>query len=308
MRYWPRARIVSLSFPTRQRLQRSLMLVFFVCAGLLFLSDRARLGLLTQTRIVLSDVLSVPLSGLGRGLGAVSAQLKDWRGYFALNAINQDLKTEVDALSGWRLRAKQLESENSVLRGLLNAPALSLEAVATGRVFVDQSGGFARSLLVNVGRRDGILIKQAAITRHGLVGQVVAVGERSARILLVTDVNSRIPVIVGPARHRAIFSGRNAHAGLLIYLDPEAQVSVGDEVVTSGYGGLFPPGIPVGLVTAAASSLERQGQAVVLPYMAHENLELVRLVGFPPIDIPPPAQLSAPRHGAPAASPVAQNP
>ena len=108
---------------------------------------------------------------------------------------------------------------------------------------------FVRSLLVLAGKSDGVIKGQAAVTGQGLVGRVTAVGERASRVLLVTDINSRIPVRVDRTRERAVLAGNNSSSPSLIYLPPETGVQVGDRIVTSGHGGVFPKGIPVGIVT-----------------------------------------------------------
>ena len=96
---------------------------------------------------------------------------------------------------------------------------------------------------------------------NGLIGRVAEVGYRSSRILLVTDLNSRIPVLVGESRERAILTGDNS-----------------DLVVTSGHGGAFPAGLPVGKVIVTGE--EGSAELRVQPFLAPDRLEFVRLMDF----------------------------
>ena len=134
---------------------------------------------------------------------------------------------------------------------------------------------FLRSVLVNVGGRDGVRKGLAVIDNRGLIGRVAEVGAWSARILLVTDLNSRIPVLVGDGRERAIMAGDNSDQPLLAYLPAERSVVPGDLVITSGHGGAFPAGLPVGVVIRDAKR-----QLRVQPFLSPDRLEFVRLMDF----------------------------
>ena len=146
--------------------------------------------------------------------------------------------------------ARKLKVENRNLRNLLNFPVDPAAGFITARVIADTGGAFANSVVINVGNKSGVLKGQPTITGEGLVGRVTDVGKRSSRVLLITDLNSRIPVVIQSSQARAILAGDNSYQPRLIYLSPGALVSQGDRIVTSGHGGAFPPGIPVGLVAS----------------------------------------------------------
>jgi len=101
------------------------------------------------------------------------------------------------------------------------------------------------------------------------------VGSRSSRVLLLTDINAKIPVLIDPTRTRAIMAGTNKAQPKLTWLPPGAVVSVGDSIVTSGHAGVFPPGLRVGQVVAVG-----EGGLVVQPYADLSRLEYVRLLNF----------------------------
>ena len=116
------------------------------------------------------------------------------------------------------------------------------------------------------------------------------VGNDAARVLLLTDMNSNVPVVLERGRERAIAAGDNSGRLRLLFLAPAAQPQIGDRIVTSGHGGVFPPGIPVGAVVGF-----RDGVALVQPFVEAARLEYVRLVdyglgGILPQPAPPPAR------------------
>jgi rod shape-determining protein MreC len=133
---------------------------------------------------------------------------------------------------------------------------------------------------------------QPAITGDGLIGRVTEVGERSARVLLLTDLNSRVPIYVERTRARAVMVGNNSDQMLLNYLLPGADIVVGDRIVTSGQGGIFPPGLPVGVVTA-----NNNGTIRVQPFVDWETMEYLRLVDYELSDLLLPLDTTDPRHG-----------
>jgi len=113
------------------------------------------------------------------------------------------------------------------------------------------------------------------VTGDGLVGRVAGVGTRSTRVILITDLNSHIPVLVERTRTRAILAGDNSEVLRLIRLPPGAEVSPGDRVVTSGHGDAFPPGLPVGVVASVGDA-----GIGVQPFVERSRLEYVRVVDF----------------------------
>jgi rod shape-determining protein MreC len=139
----------------------------------------------------------------------------------------------------------------------------------------DSGGAFAQSILIAAGSRDGVAKGQAAMTSEGLVGRVTQAGYRSARVLLITDINSRIPVRVGEAGDRAILAGDNSSRPKLIYLGVKSAVAPGDRIVTSGDAGAFPPGLPVGRVVATDDST-----AVIETFVSRERLQYVEVLDF----------------------------
>jgi rod shape-determining protein MreC len=182
-----------------------------------------------------------PITGLAR-------IFEDFQSYAGLFEQNQELRRELQQMRAWREAALQLEQENARLLDL-NRVQLDPELTfVTGLVLADSGSPFRRSVLINVGARDGILDGWATMDGLGLVGRVSGVGERTSRVLLVTDSNSRLPVTIQPSGQQALLIGDNSQTPLLDFIEAREDVSPGDRIVTSGDGGLFPPGLLVGQV------------------------------------------------------------
>ncbi len=196
----------------------------------------------------------------------------------ALRAENARLRAENRRLLAWRARAVQLEVENRSLRRMLAMPVLELAPRRTvARVVADSGSSFVRTVLLDAGRDRGIRPGMAVVNEQGLVGRVIAVGARSARVILLTDFDSRIPVVVGSSGDRALLEGDNTPWPKLRFLPLNPRFRLGDEVLTSGSGGLLPPGLAVGRVTAV-----RDHEVVVTPHVDWTRLDHVAVLDYRP--------------------------
>ena len=174
--------------------------------------------------------------------------LDAFQSYASLYEQNQELRRELQQMKAWKEAALQLEQQNARLLELNSVRLDPSLTHVTGVVLVDSGSPFRQSVLLNVGARDGIRDGWAAMDGIGLVGRISGVGERTSRVILLTDSNSRIPVVVQPSGQRALLSGDNTPGPLLEFLDKADLVQPGDQVITSGDGGVFPPGLLVGQV------------------------------------------------------------
>jgi rod shape-determining protein MreC len=146
----------------------------------------------------------------------------------------------------------------------------------TGDVIADSGGPFSQSALVNVGSRDGVIDGSAAVDGRGLVGRVVGVGENAARLLLLTDFSSRVPVVIQPSGKRAILVGDGTAAPRLDFVEGGDAIGAGDLLETSGDGGVFPPNLPVGRAILSGSTWRA---ALAADYA---RMEFVRLLRYRP--------------------------
>ncbi len=271
----PSGPVSHITTPIRAWVQRFAFLFLVVAAFALMLLGKADTVLVERARTAVTDAVAPLLELVARPVGTLGEMIDSIEEMMDLRAENETLKRENDRLRNWQTVARRLEAENAALREMTKMiPDAGLRFV-TARVIGDPGGAFARSVLVNAGARDGVEKGQAAITSVGLAGRVAQVGVRSSRILLLTDINSRIPVLVGAGRDRAILAGDNTNQPKLLYLAPSTEVNPGDHVVTSGHGGVFPPGLPVGVVTQASETAKR-----VQPFVDWAHMEFLRLADY----------------------------
>jgi rod shape-determining protein MreC len=196
------------------------------------------------------------------------------RSYVGMAEEIDRLKAENEQLKQWQWRAKLLERNVTHLRSLLNAvdePALHY---ITGNVIADARGPFLHSALINLGRDNGVRIGYAVINGDGLVGRMVDAGASVSRVLLLNDLNSHIPVLVGPRAVRAVASGDNGAELRLDFLPEGVKLHAGDEVYTSGSDGVLPRGLRVGVVAGSEGSLK------VRPYAELGSLDVVSVLFF----------------------------
>ena len=249
-------------------------LLVIMAAVLLFLST-FQPQTLSGLRVGAADAFSPALNIISAPMQKAAIFVRDVTGLAEIQAENARLVQENIKLREWYQTALLFEAENKSLRELMNVKVEPGHTYITARILSDSSSSFAKSLLVSAGTEDGVRPGQAVIAGDGLIGRVIEAGTRSARVLLITDMNSRVPVLIEDSRQQAIFSGQNTHSGTLIHLPPESKVSEGARLITSGVGGVFPVGLPVGLVSAVGEKI------VVEPFADFNRLMHVRIVNRP---------------------------
>jgi rod shape-determining protein MreC len=217
------------------------------------------------------NVALVPLTPVRRLVSRVTA-------YTGLYAELDRLKEENQRMKGWEWKARELERKYSQLGKLAHVvDEPGLEHVGA-RIVADSRGPFARSVMVNLGRDQALKPGFPVISADGLIGRVNETGRGASRILLLTDINSRIPVFIGRNSVRALMVGDNAASPKLTYAANNGGtgggIEVGDEVSTSGVGGLFPRGLRIGTVA------DHGGKLVVIPHARLDELDFVSVLLF----------------------------
>ncbi|WP_354074758.1 rod shape-determining protein MreC [Constrictibacter sp. MBR-5] len=253
-------------------------MAFVGAAVALMLVGKIETVVVEELRMRATDAITPILDFLSRPVAGFAGAVESLDELASLRSENARLREENERLIHWQLLARRLEGENQSLRDLLRLKPGPPARHIAARVVADTGGAFARSVLVNAGTLDGVRQKQSVLSSEGLVGRVVQVGRRSARVLLITDLNSRVPVVVGDRRLHAILSGTNGDRPVLRYFVGDDTVADGDFVMTSGQGGMFPPGLPIG--TVARASAESDDAAEVVPLIDWHRLEFVRIVDF----------------------------
>jgi rod shape-determining protein MreC len=263
-----------LSAPVKAAAQRLTFPFLIFVSALLAILGKADVMLFDRARVVVADAVSPIVEAVGRPIATISDAIGKLEDMSTVYSQNQELREENDRLLQWQETARRLDTENAQLRDLLRfAPQGAVSSVAA-QVIADSGGAFLRNVMVNVGARDGVARGQPAMTGEGLVGRVVEVGDRTARVLLLTDINSHIPVTIEGSHERAVLDGDNADQPRLVYIQPKAELTTGERIVTSGSGGTFPPGLPVGVIASI------NGEIRVEPYADLARLEMLRIVNF----------------------------
>lgn len=255
----------------RLTLPLALMIVAAVLMGAHLLA-RPALDRLQQS---LFDLASPVLDVAQKPIDAVRVRLNAVAEWAVIRRDNDALRAENEKLKEWYQAALMLQSENTALRDLLNVDREQAKSFITTRVIADGSSTYAKSLVIEGGRGAGVVKGQGVVSREGLIGRVIEAGSRTARVLLLQDINSRIPVIVEGSNERAILAGTNAAMPILDHLAADHKIQAGQRVITSGLGGLFPYGIPVG-----ETVLNGNDSVGVQLYAAPERSQHVQVVDY----------------------------
>jgi rod shape-determining protein MreC len=259
----------------RQVVHRFSFVFFLLLAVGLLVLGRSHPILIEHARTRVIDTLAPVLDALARPMTLAEDVTRRATNYLQLQSQNEKLRAENTQLVQWQNAALSLENENKELRSLLNYKTEPHLTYISARVIADAGGPFVRSLVVTAGKVDGVREGMAAMTGEGLIGRVIEAGDWSSRILLITDLNSRIPVTISGSGDHAILAGNNAPLPKLLYLPQDALLTPGARVMTSGHGGVFPPNLPVGVVTSTS-----HGTAEITPLAALERINQVRLIDF----------------------------
>jgi rod shape-determining protein MreC len=195
-----------------------------------------------------------------------------------------ELEKAVASLTVENLRLKEVEAENVRLRSLLQFrdanPSYTYKGgQVVGRVVASEPSAVAQSILIDIGSNNGIEPGMPVVTELGLVGRVTDVYNNAARVLLITDSSSNVNTMLQNTRLRGILRGRTGQSPIMDYLPQDQSILVGEIVVTSGEGGRFPVGIPVGqVVEVEQNDVEMFQRAVVRTTVDFDTLETVLVV------------------------------
>ena len=264
-----------LAAPIKSLAQRFAFMALLLAAFALMMLGRVDAALMERVRTRITDVVAPILDLVSQPIKSLNMTVGQVREIYQVLEENAELREQNARLLQWQATARRLEAENIALHSLLNFVPGPEASVITARVIADTGGAFAHSLVLNAGSRNNVRKGQAAVTGDGLVGRIAGVGTRSSRLLLITDLNSRIPVLVESVRTRAILAGNNSDQPRLLHLPSGATVGRGDRIVTSGHGGAFPVGLPVGVV----ASVNENGIGIQ-PFVTRNRLEYVRVLDY----------------------------
>ena len=267
--------MIRLSVPLRQALAKLTLPAFIVASFGLMLLGKADALLAERVRMTVADALAPIYAALAEPLSVVHRGIEAARNLTTVHEDNVRLREENERLRRWQSVALALDAENVTLKSQLRWIPDPAPSYVTARVVADAGGVYARAVLLSLGPNHSVAKGQIALDDRGLVGRVTELGARSARVLLLTDMNSRVPVILENSRARAILAGTNGVRPRLMYWPEGVQPAEGERVVTSAEANTFPPGLPVGVVRYSASNVPE-----VQPLARLDRLEVVRLFDY----------------------------
>jgi rod shape-determining protein MreC len=214
------------------------------------------------------EVLAAPVRWTGDAINAVG-------GYFYAVSENRKLKARIRDLESWRDEAVALRNVNERYEALLKLKTEPPAPSVAARSVLDVRGPFANARVLDAGSAAGVQIGDPVLSEHGVVGRVVGVAPNASRVLMLTDVESRTPVLVDRTNARAMLTGDGGPNPRLEYIRGQDPVKAGDVLLTSGDGGVFPRGLPVGV---AAKDL--RGAWRVRLYSDLTPIDYVRILLF----------------------------
>ena len=228
-----------------------------------------------RLRMALADQFVPAFSWTSKPAAAITQMAQDFETYVRVFEENRELRREIQNLRGWRETALQLEQRNARLRALNNVRLPPRITFVTGEVMTDTGGPFSQSGLINVGSENGVRDGSAAMDGLGLVGRVSGVGQTTARIIYLTDINSRVPVVVQPSGLRGLVTGDNTSTPLIEFIEDPDRLRPGDRVMTSGDGDVLPPDLLVGAIVR-----DGDGRLRIRPAADYERLEFIRILDY----------------------------
>ena len=265
------------------RFSRSLQALLFIVAAALIAFDRPadRSDGLSGFRSGFTDIAAPVLDIAAQPIRAIKNIGPYFRLQSDLAAENEQLRQELVEARYWSDLARRLGDRLEVYE-----EAFELETEAGGErigawTVADPQGAFVRSRLIAAGRAQGVREGHPVINVYGLVGRVVEAGDRSSRVLLLTDLNSRIPVMADRTNARAVMTGDNSSYPRLDYLVRDAELTPGERIVTSGDDGVLPRGVPVGEAVPT-----RDGGWRVRLYSDQAPVDFVWVWPFEPVAAP----------------------
>ena len=215
-----------------------------------------------------SFVVSIPENYLKKSF----VKIKD---HFKLYNEYKNIKLELDTLKADKTIDNFIISENKRLKLIVNDYFLESEETVA-RILIDKQSPFLRSVIINKGSKNNIKKGFAVLDKKYLVGKVVEVNYLTSRILLLSDLNSKIPVSIEPKGVQAILSGTGEEDGIIQYQKKDFIIEEGAQIYTSGSGNLFKAGIPIGKII----NTDKEGEKKVIFYSDFSQLNFVKIISF----------------------------
>lgn len=229
-------------------MQRAVIALLVITGLTLLVLAKAQHPALSNLRLRMLDMLRPVMGVLSEPVSATKKFATNTGAVLNTAEENRQLKSENETLRHWQSVALAMKAENEALRSLTGYEPVSEVSYVTGRVIGQSPSTFGQSLTMNVGSGQGVEPLQPVIDAFGLVGRTLEVAPGTTRVMLLSDLGSRVPVMAAGSRQRAILTGTGGELMRLSFMIDDAQIALGEQVLTTQEGALIPGGIAVGTV------------------------------------------------------------
>jgi rod shape-determining protein MreC len=265
------------------------IILFASCAvALIFLSVPSRIEPVKQP--LSGKTLNVTAPPQGAVTGVLGFAASVWEHYFSLvntSSENEQLRRRLDEASQAHIHYEEAKRENGRLRDLLAFARKTPGRVVTARVVAEDPSHWFSSVILDKGAVDGVRRGNAVVTPLGVAGKITATARNYSQVLLVTDPNSALDARVARTRARGIVEGAVGGGCRFKYVQRKEDVRVGDQILSSGFDRVVPPGVAVGVVVSVQKGGRGMFQEVeIRPHVDFETLEEVLII-LDQVDIPP---------------------
>jgi len=233
--------------------QKYIYFSLVISTVLIMLIGKADLAIVNRISIFLTDLSSPVIETISKQTQIIGDSFIFLKKTASLRKENRSLYEENLKLKKFEIISRIYESENLILNNQLNLIPLKIPNFKTVRAISAPGNVFAHSMLLNAGHVDGIEKGNAVLFNGIFIGQILKVGKKSSRVLLISDVNSKIPIVVSNNRIPSILTGENLVLPSLQFLPNNVEIDNGSIVQTSGHGGLLPAGLPIGFTVNSST-------------------------------------------------------
>ena len=236
-------RLTSYAKATARSVSTTLLIIFSI---LLLVIGKIDDSFLVKFKSKILDISSTVLEVIGKPVNSISTSINGISNFLFIYSQNTNLKYENEELYKWKDLAQKLLEENKELKQLLNSVNNLPGNYITAKIISNSAGNYIKTITINVGKNDGVLLGNAVVNNWGMVGRIVELGNKASRVLLTTDINSQIPIYFERTKYRAILIGKNSDLLEIKFLKNRVNLMDQDRLITSGEGGLLPRGLVVG--------------------------------------------------------------
>lgn len=251
------------------------IVILFLSAFVMMLINKTDTVIIEKISSMATDVVSPLIDVLVVPARTLAGVFDYFRDLSKIYDDNRKLRAENNRLQIVSDKVRALEIENKLLAKLLNYTPPPNAKFVTARVIAEEGDAFSHSIIAYTGRDSGVEKGQVVMSDNGVIGRVDKPGKMYSKIILITDINSKIPVMVERTRVRGILSGDNTTVPKMIFIPLSAKLTVGDRIITSGVAGVFPPGLPIGKI----SSIEKNS-VKIKTFGNLDRLEYVKIIDY----------------------------